>query len=175
MNVETISIDTLSNDPANARIHSARNLDAIKASLQRFGQQKPIVVDQNGIVRAGNGTLAAAKALGWKQINVVRTVLAGSEATAYAIADNRTTDLSEWDEEALAHQLDALKADGLDLGDIGFDERELSKLLDEEESPSEKLGDEKWLVVVTCNDEADQLAFLEQMQSEGRTCKAILG
>ncbi|HUB27553.1 MAG TPA: ParB N-terminal domain-containing protein [Tepidisphaeraceae bacterium] len=174
MTIETISIDSLSNDPANARIHSPRNLDAIKASLKRFGQQKPIVVDQNGIVRAGNGTLAAAKSLGWKQINIIRTVLSGSEATAYAIADNRTSDLSEWDDEALARQLDALRIDGIDLSDIGFDDREVSKLLDEAESQTEEIGDEKWLVVVTCNDEADQLAFLDQMQREERTCKAVV-
>jgi len=40
-------------------------LEQIKASLRRFGQQKPIVVDATNVVRAGNGTLAAAKALGW--------------------------------------------------------------------------------------------------------------
>lgn len=56
-------------DPANARKHSDKNLAAIKASLTRFGQQKPIVIDSSGVVRAGNGTLAAAKALGWAEID----------------------------------------------------------------------------------------------------------
>jgi ParB-like chromosome segregation protein Spo0J len=171
MIIESISIETLSADPANARVHSSRNLDAIKASLKRFGQQKPIVVDKNGIVRAGNGTLAAAKALGWTHLNVVRTDLMSSDATAYAIADNRTSDLSEWDEEALARQLDSLRDEGMDLADIGFKDSEVRKMLDETE---EKLGDEKWMVVVTCNDEADQVAFLEQMEREGRECKAIV-
>jgi ParB-like chromosome segregation protein Spo0J len=175
MNTETVSIDSLSADPANARIHSGRNLDAIKASLQRFGQQKPIVVDAKGIVRAGNGTLAAAKLLGWKTIDIVRTELAGGEATAYAIADNRTSDLSEWDEEALGRQLEALQADGLDLGEIGFSAKEVEKLLNESEpSADQSLGDEKWLVVVTCENEQDQIAFLTQMESEGRACKALI-
>lgn len=61
----------LASDPANVRKHNEKNLDAIKASLTRFGQQKPIVIDKSGVVRAGNGTLAAAKALGWAEIDCV--------------------------------------------------------------------------------------------------------
>lgn len=72
MKTETVSIDSLVFDPANVRKHPEKNLATIKASLLRFGQQKPIVVDANGVVRAGNGTLAAAKALGWKEIRIVR-------------------------------------------------------------------------------------------------------
>ena len=64
-----VAVDGLHPDPANARTHDQRNLDAIKASLAKFGQRKPIVVQRQGmIVRAGNGTLAAAKALGWTEI-----------------------------------------------------------------------------------------------------------
>ena len=126
MKVETVKIDSLTFDPANVRKHDEKNLAAIKASLNRFGQQKPIVVDANGVVRAGNGTLAAAKALGWKEIRIVRSSLAGSEATAYAIADNRSAELAEWDDDALAQTLAALQieddalaeATGFDLGEI---------------------------------------------------------
>jgi DNA modification methylase len=131
MRSETVPIDSLSFDPANVRKHGERNLATIKASLLRFGQQKPIVVDANGVVRAGNGTLAAAKALGWKDIAVVRSTLAGSEATAYAIADNRTAELAEWDEDALAETLSALQCEDEALLDAaGFDSAELSKMID---------------------------------------------
>ena len=57
-------IDSLHADPANARLHGARNVQAIVASLRKFGQRTPIVVQRKGmVVRAGNGRLAAAKAL----------------------------------------------------------------------------------------------------------------
>src|SRR5690349_3239073 len=105
MTVEEVEITSLSSDPANVRRHSERNLETIKASLRRFGQQRPIVVDSSGIVRAGNGTLAAAQSLGWTHIKIIRTNLAGSEATAYAIADNRAGDPevgSTFDPQALA-------------------------------------------------------------------------
>ena len=133
MNVEEVEISTVSPDPANVRLHSERNLEAIKASLRRFGQQKPIVVDANGIVRAGNGTLAAAAALGWTTIKIVRTKLAGAEATAYGIADNRAGDPdvgSEFDQDALAATLAALQAEDADLVEAsGFSPDELAAML----------------------------------------------
>ena len=130
MKSEAVKIDSISEDPANLRRHGERNLETIKASLKRFGQQKPIVVDSDGIVRAGNGTLKAARELGWEKIQIVRSTLKGSEATAYAIADNRTAELAEWDTDALGAALEALRAEGegLDLA-AGFDESEIAKLL----------------------------------------------
>ena len=129
MNVERARISELHADPANARKHSERNLAAIKASLARFGQQKPIVVDADGIVRAGNGTLAAAQALHWDEIDVVRTPLRGSEATAFAIADNRSAELAEWESDVLRQQLEALSAEGFEMDATGFDSSELERLL----------------------------------------------
>ena len=128
--VETVPTDSISQDPANARAHPERNLETIKASLRRFGQQKPIVVDGDGIVRAGNGTLMAARALGWDSIAIVRTPLTGSEATAYAIADNRTAELAEWDGTALAEQLRSLQSEDFDLGAVGYTDDEVAALID---------------------------------------------
>jgi DNA modification methylase len=129
MKTETVSIDSLVFDPANVRKHPEKNLATIKASLLRFGQQKPIVVDANGVVRAGNGTLMAAKALGWKEIAIVRSSLGGSEATAYAIADNRTAELAEWDEDALSQTLAALQIESDELAvATGFDLKEIEAL-----------------------------------------------
>ena len=128
-NIEQVDIATLLHDPSNVRKHGQRNLDMIKASLARFGQVKPIVVDGDNIVRAGNGTLMAARALGWSTIDIVRTPLKGAEATAYAIADNRTAELAEWDDESLAQQLAALQIDDEALAlATGFDEKEIAAL-----------------------------------------------
>jgi ParB-like chromosome segregation protein Spo0J len=121
MKLTTTKIAELSLDPSNVRKHSRRNLDAIKASLRKFGQQKPIVVDAKGIVLAGNGTLTAAQELGWTEIQIVRTELAGVEATAFAIADNRTAELAEWEEDKLNAVLKSLQDEGFDLVDVGFE------------------------------------------------------
>lgn len=122
MKIEKVKISTLIPDPSNARKHDQKNLDSIKGSLAKFGQQKPLVVDYKNIVIAGNGTLAAAKELGWDEIDIVRTALKGSELTAYGLADNRTGELASWDMEALTAHLDALKAEDFDLDAIGFDD-----------------------------------------------------
>jgi DNA modification methylase len=136
MKLETVGIETLSPDPANVRKHGQRNMDAIKASLRRFGQQKPIVVDAKGIVLAGNGTLAAARELGWREIQIVRTELTGSQATAFGIADNRSAELAEWDEK-LADVLASLKAEDFPLEEIGFDLDELEALKPEVKSDAD--------------------------------------
>ena len=129
LKIERVAISSLQLDPSNARKHDSKNLDAIKGSLAKFGQQKPIVVDNKNIVLAGNGTLEAAKALGWDKIDVVRTELEGSEAIAYAIADNRASELAAWDEDVLTKTLQGLKDENFDLGAIGFDSDYLEDLL----------------------------------------------
>ena len=141
LEVERVEVASLVKDPANVRRHSEKNLEAIKGSLARFGQQKPIVVGADGVVIAGNGTLAAAQSLGWSMIDIVRSPLTGSEATAYAIADNRTAELAEWDEGALAQQLAALSIEDEELAAAtGFDQRDIEKMgggveIEEDEVP----------------------------------------
>lgn len=126
MQTETVLIDSLSPDPANARKHDERNLAAIRDSLRAFGQQKPIVVDQREVVIAGNGTLEAAKGLGWTEIAIVRTTLDQTQATAFGIADNRTAELAEWDDEVLRSLLDSMDDETRDL--LAFSDEEMDSL-----------------------------------------------
>jgi ParB-like chromosome segregation protein Spo0J len=134
MKPKKVKIGDLVLDPANARKHSPRNIKAIAASLQRFGQQKPIVVDKSNVVRAGNGQLQAAIELGWDEIEVVVTSLTGAEAAAYAIADNRTAELAEWDDPVLKATLEALADEDRALLDAcGYTEEELDALVTGEE------------------------------------------
>ncbi len=122
LKLERMAVADLKADPANTRRHGERNLTTIKNSLERFGQQKPIVVRPNGTVVAGNGTLEAAKALGWKHLSVVRTALRGADATAYSVADNRTAELAEWDEDVLAKALADMPNDLAEVAGFTADE-----------------------------------------------------
>jgi len=86
------------------------------------------VVQRSGmIVRAGNGRLAAAKALGWTHIAAVVVDDSSIDAVAVAIADNRTAELAEWDSETLATLLDTLPK-GV-MADTGFTDADLQTLL----------------------------------------------
>lgn len=125
---ERVKIDSLKFDPRNARKHDDRNIKAIMNSLSKFGQQKAIVVGDGGIVIAGNGTLEAAKRLGWDTIDVRRSGLKADEATAYAIADNRSAELAEWDDPVLGDILGELKESGWELDDLGFNEEDIARL-----------------------------------------------
>lgn len=127
-----ITIADLTPDPDNARRHTDRNLDSIAASLRAYGQRKPIVVQRQGmVVRAGNGTLDAARRLGWDQIAAVVIDETDITATAYALADNRTAELAVWDEPQLAKLLGQV-SEGWDEYDpmaVGFEEAEVIRLL----------------------------------------------
>jgi len=97
-----IEIASLRFDPDNARIHPVRNIQEIMESLRRFGQLKPIVVREQGmIVVAGNGLLEAAKRLGWTRIAAIVQPMSDAEAAGYGLADNRVAESSCWDVEAV--------------------------------------------------------------------------
>jgi ParB-like chromosome segregation protein Spo0J len=107
-----VACDDLILDPANARRHPEPNLEAIKGSLAIYGQRKPIVANRRTrTVIAGNGTLEAARALGWTHIAAVFTDDDPVTAVGYAIADNRTAELAEWDAEALDRLLGEVRVD----------------------------------------------------------------
>ena len=169
MKLEKAKIEDLVNDPANVRKHDERNIDAIRASLQRFGQQKPIVVDGKGVVVAGNGTLMAAKSLGWKDIGIVRTELVGADAIAYAIADNRIAELAVWDDAALAKTLAQLQNDdSIDETITGFNEQDIEGMLGEfavdiAEMPELADGEKDGFEQITFMFTDEQCAFVKQM------------
>jgi hypothetical protein len=124
MKIESIPTSKLSFDPENARKHSQVNLKAIRESLELFGQAKPIVITSDNVVVAGNGTLQAAISLGWTEINVVRLPKEWDAAMvkAYALADNRTAELAEWDKDVLVAQLAELEELEFDIHALGFEQ-----------------------------------------------------
>lgn len=126
-----VPLSDLDLDPNNARVHSIDNLAALTASLQRFGQRKPIVAQRNElgrlVVRAGNATVTVAQNLGWTHVAAVVVTESDAAASAFAIADNRTAELAQWDEVRLADIVRDLPADlvastGFSVDDFSFDE-----------------------------------------------------
>ena len=119
--VETVAVDSLEPDPDNARIHGRDNLRAIKTSLERFGQVRPLIATADGVVVAGNGTLAAMRLLGWTDAMVIRLPWTDrDQCRAYAIADNRTAELAAWDSTILGGQVEQMTANGIPMDDLGF-------------------------------------------------------
>jgi len=173
MEISRVSIDALIPDPSNARMHDEVNISAIKGSLAKFGQQKPIVITKNNVVVAGNGTLEAAKALGWTELDVVYSELSGTEAIAYALSDNRTSELGSWNKGILGKQLLGLSREGFGIANIGFDPKEWLRIkdnpLDEKKSEDDLLSDDAPLDE-SDNNENDKIPYsVEAKVSYGDT------
>lgn len=167
-----LPIDMLVLDPKNARAHGAESIESIKSSVRTFQQLKPVVFNlKTGYVLAGNGTVMAARAMGYQYLAAVRVELDPRQATGYAIADNRTAELSSWNDSSLALALAELK------GDCQADELYSSLLLAELETgpaPPPKIATilTRFGVSVELASEADQARLLAKLKREGFACKA---
>lgn len=117
-------VAALTLDPRNARAHDRPNIDAIKESLQRFGQRLPVVVRQGQLV-GGNATTIAADELGWTHLDVVVSDdLSEEEARRLAVMLNRSAELAAWDRPVLVETLGSFP----DLAGTGFDAEQLEEL-----------------------------------------------
>ena len=119
-------IGDLHQDPANAR--TGHDVERIAASLAQYGQRKPLVVNrsEHNKIEAGNGTWQAAKSLGWTHVAAVMVEDDAMTAVGFALADNRTAELSRWDLETLQTLMESMDPDY----ETGFAEGELEALLE---------------------------------------------
>lgn len=129
--VQSTTLSSLRQDAKNARRHNSRNLGMIETSLRQVGAARSGVIDENGVILAGNGTYEALARAGIEKVKVVeadgnewvvvkRSGLSEEQKRLLALADNRSAELAEWDPEVLAIQ-------GIDL-DPWFTSQELRKI-----------------------------------------------
>jgi hypothetical protein len=196
--VRVASLDEFRPNAANHRNHDHRNMKAIGDSIDQFGPGRSLVAGPDGVIYAGNGTLAQARARGMEalvvrpernQIVVVdRGDLSATEATALGIADNRATDLSTNDDAILAQLLETLP--DAEREAAGFSDEEFKGLMASLEPPAAKVaGSEssepresrpqantpnQWIIIIECTDEIHQAELLDRFMGEGLTCKAIV-
>lgn len=157
------------------------DVDAVARSYERFGQRKPIVARRSDMtVIAGNHQLQAAQRLGWTHVAVVWTDDDDLTAKAFALADNRTSDLGTYDSSSLLDLLSQVAADVDLMLATSYSETELDALMravsHEPEVGSGKSVDlgERYEVVVECDTEREQELLLLRLSSEGLRVKAII-
>jgi ParB-like chromosome segregation protein Spo0J len=123
-----VPIADLKPHPRNPRRH---DLKAIAASLEAFGQQRPVLALPNETLVAGHGTVeAAGDLLGWTHIAVVRSDLPDGEVIRYVLADNRTSDLGTYEMNVLGDILRDLMEKGR-LEGTGYDADDADDVLAE--------------------------------------------
>ena len=140
----------------NPRKLSEKAIEKVAMSLKEYGFRQPIVVDKDRVIVAGHTRFRASKKLGLKQVPVsIIDNLTEEQINAYRIADNRTAEESEWDNELLKMEIKELEAKDFKLDLLGFNEDQLNDILFEEkqgltdedevpetpEEPISKLGD----------------------------------
>lgn len=132
MKVVTKAVADLIPYVRNSRTHSDAQVAQIAASIKEFGWTNPILIDgENGII-AGHGRLLAARKLGQSKVPVIELAhMTKAQKRAYVIADNKLALNAGWDDEVLALELGDLQAEGFDMALLGFDEKELADLLNE--------------------------------------------
>ncbi len=115
----------------NARLHSAEQIEQIKASMLAFGFTNPLLVDEDGVLIAGHGRLDAAQALGIAKVPViVLKHLSPAQKDALRLADNRIAENATWDQALLRDALAGLQQAGeVDLLAIGFSQEEIGAIL----------------------------------------------
>ena len=128
---EKIEVKKLILYKGNARVHGERQIIQIARSIERFGFNNPILIDERNVVIAGHGRLEAAKRLGLSQVPVVRlNHLSEKEKKAYILADNRLAEKATWDQDQLTLELKDLSVDAdFDLSLTGFETPETDLIL----------------------------------------------
>lgn len=168
LKIEYLPIDSLKPYEKNARRHEEADVQTIVNSIREFGFDDPIGIwgKQNLIVE-GHGRLLAAKQLGMDKAPCIRLDhLTDEQRRAYALAHNKTAEMSEWDFDLLDAELDGIL--DIDMSDFGFGLED-----DDNETVERKEVDfvETVSVVIDCEDEEEAEEIFEKLQSEGYECR----
>jgi len=120
--IEMVQRASLRPNPKNPRTHSPKQVEQISQSLRRFGFRGALIVTDDGMIVSGNALWEAAGKIGLDDVPVIRvSFLSEAEQRAFALAHNRLAELSEWDEDLLARELEFLFEQDFDFSSIGFE------------------------------------------------------
>lgn len=155
--------------PGNAR---RGDIDLIAESLEKLGQYKPIVVNTDGTILAGNHTVMAAQRLGWETIDVHRVDVDDDTAKRIVIVDNKANDQSTYDVEDLVNLLTELPT----LEATGFTRDEVDQLLESLDDIDAEIPDrpaeptpEGFNLLVECENAEEQARIKARLLAEGVT------
>ena len=162
MKVEMVSTDSITPYANNAR-RNKKAIDAVAASLNEFGFRQPIVVDAERVIVVGHTRHAAAVKLGMDEVPVhVAEGLSDDAIRAYRLADNKTAEIAEWDDDKLATELLELAETDIDLEAMGFDAVDVAEMMGvekEEAKPevefSQYIGESNNYIVLLFDNDTD--------------------
>ena len=120
LSIETIKINDLVQYQNNAKKHPQKQIDKIKKSIEEFGFNDPIAIDENNMIIEGHGRYEALKQLGYKEIECIRlNNLSEEQKKAYILVHNKLNMSTGFDDELLFNELNDIL--DIDMTDFGFD------------------------------------------------------
>ncbi|HUQ36706.1 MAG TPA: DNA methyltransferase [Aestuariivirga sp.] len=146
--IEYLSASQLNPYPRNARTHSKKQIKQIADSIRKFGFTNPLLIDNQNMILAGHGRVAAAKILGLEQVPCVRLEgMTAEQKRAYVLADNKLALNAGWDEEILALELQGLMEIDLnfEIGITGFSIAEIDGLIEGLAPEDRGNPDDEWV------------------------------
>lgn len=174
MKIEKVNIDSIKVYPNNAKIHTAEQIEEIKKSIQEFGNNDPIAIDEKDFIIEGEGRYLAQKDMGIKEIEVIKlTHLTEEQKVAYMLVHNKLTMNTGFDLDLLEEELS--KISSIDMKEFEFDIKEIEEELEEEEKTQEPSFNykEQYGVIVICKDEAEQEKVYNSLLDQGYECKVV--
>lgn len=134
--VQEVSLELLKPYENNAKIHSETQVKQIADSISEFGFLNPCLIDKDFNIIAGHGRVMAAKKLGMETVPCIFVEgLTEAQRRAYILADNRLTELGEWD-------FDKVQLELRELADMNFDVELTGFELEDYEEPKEIIEDD---------------------------------
>ena len=154
--------------------NARKNDDAVKyvaESIRQFGFKVPIVIDKDNVIVAGHTRYKASKELGLEAVPcIVADDLTEEQIKAYRLADNKVSELAEWDIDLLGEELDGIF--DIDMSDFGFDLSGENDAQTEREDLSDKVG-ETYEVIIECDNEEQQEQIYNKLIGDGYSCRVL--
>jgi len=145
MDIKIMDINALRPAEKNVRIHNEKQINEMKKSIESFGQIRPIVTDENGVIIVGHGLWETLKFMGETHAKVLMIEgLSETEKKKLMLADNKIYELGNTDFDAILEILEEINLEGDSLDIPGYDMEVLESLLadtDDIDSELKKYGD----------------------------------
>lgn len=170
MKIETIDIKKIKEYENNAKLHPAEQIEQIKKSIQEFGNNDPIAIDENNVIIEGHGRYIALKELGYKEVEVIRlNHLTDEQKKAYMLVHNKLTMNTDFNIELLSEELSDIL--DIDMCEFGFN-LDIEELEPTELEREEKAKDEKFTVKITFDTYEDWLDKEAELRQLVENCNA---
>ena len=178
MKMQMLSVDEIipyENNPRN----NQKAVQVVAKSIREFGFRNPVVVDKNNVVIVGHTRLEASKVLGYKEVPVIiADDLSDEQVKAFRIMDNKSSEFAEWDYDKLLADVNDLIEQNYDIDLTGFDEVELSSVIDVAlEIEEQKIEEEKPEVdfPIGLNEEHSYVMLYFDTKEDWKRAKEVFG